>query len=187
MSVYYTPQKIGDNENGIYITADSYDPNKYLNVYMGSTIEEVPNSGNPSNYPSYYIGDDLIEGGTNGTLVSINSSEKKPITTILDPYVASNTVWKLALRCEPGYKTVGRTILWFPDWDDMPEFYPAYQFWGIGESRNYLSGYPYYINSEITDVNHIFYIKVITWGTEQMGSYTAMNLAVRATVVPTNV
>lgn len=117
--------------------------NPYINIYMN----------NPT------------EGGTDGTAVSTDGTYTAPVSVDLISSNNETKIVKLAIRCEPGYQTVGGATITCD-----PQPFEGHETWklsttlddnefadttGIGNASN-----------EIGSTNRIFYAKAISYSTE---------------------
>ncbi len=128
--------------------------NPYINLYMG----------NPS------------EGGTEGTIVSLDGNRTSPVTFTLDATEEESGVQALALRCEEGYSTIGDTEITFTG-ETASKWSASLDGAHYSESVT--------ISSPITAQNTLFYVRATSSNDENPKNDTSVCIKVTAKVVPT--
>jgi len=105
-------------------------------------------------------------GSQDGQIVS-ERSQQFPVTAIVNTQTANFTILKMALRCSPGFQTVGTTLLSFSGataamWQVAPDD------WYVDENAAEAATYTdtIQIDDVIGDTNYIIWFKVSTDGTE---------------------
>lgn len=137
--------------------------NKWINVY----------TGNPS------------AGKTDGTQVSTNNEETSPIEISLSADSDTSGVAKCAIRCEPGFKTHGGTVISFiggtaSKWKIAKDA-------GYSDSSDAASKATFEDTITVSDVigetNVIFWVQASATSDEKPSKDISVNLCVQTTVV----
>lgn len=120
----------------------------------------------------------VTEGETDGTLVSTNGTMTAPIDVVLDPQLNETKIIPLAIRTEPGYKTLGTVII--SDNNDTSDHW-KFSWTMFGNFTDSIQ-----TTNEITEFNTLFYAKVSASSIETITEDVSVSLKINAKTVPEN-
>lgn len=113
-------------------------------------------------------------GSSDGTVVSTDGVYSAPITVTLNATNNESKTVKLAVRCEPGFETVGDTTI-----SDVGDTYDRWKLC-LTENGTYTDSIT--ISSVIDDTNTIFYAKAFSSQAETPSTDRSVSLELTATV-----
>lgn len=102
-----------------------------------------------NDYINLYV-DNPTAGRADGTLMSLGDDGSSPLSVTVNASKNERKIVKVALRCQPGYKTDGDTTVWVRGANAEK--------WSLCKTEDGTYGSALVIDELITDVNYIFYI-----------------------------